>query len=282
MSALRAVHVRRAAALGVLAAGLALAGCFNPFSPRIAPTLGVSKPAPIPNTASGVLRLLEWCYNNKAIAEYSELFTADYQFNFSDRDSAGQDWESRPYTRTDELISTTNLFIGGSATEPAATSIRLTFDKNFFVYADPFFVYYPVPDNTVFRDPSGRRHKSIRTTVSLRIEIDDGSSLEIDGHATFYMVRGDSALIPDDLKAKGFKPDSTRWYIRQWDDETATGGTVALARATGPGRVAGPGDARRLPGLHDTQPSQVASWGAIKAYYRLLATRPTALRPQSP
>ena len=265
MSAPPTPILRRVTALGVLAAGLALAGCFNPFSPRIAPTLGASKPAPIPNTASGVLRLLEWCYNNKAITEYSELFTADYQFYFSDLDSSGLDWQERPYTRTDELISATNLFIGGSATEPAASSIRLTLDRNFFVNVDPYFVYYPVPDNTVLRDPSGRRHKSIRTTVTLRIEIDDGSSLEIDGHATFYMVRGDSALIPDDLKGR-VRQDSTRWFIRRWDDETAQGVGLALARATG--RSAGTAARGRTAASLASQAGAPASWGRIKDYYR--------------
>jgi len=35
-------------------------------------------------------------------------------------------------------------------------------------------------------------------------------------------VRGDSAVIAYDLLRQGVGPDSTRWYLRRRDDETAT------------------------------------------------------------
>lgn len=270
MALVRPSLARRLAALGILAAGLSLAGCFNPFSPRYAPTLGASIPAPKPTSAPGVLRLFEWCYNNKAIAEYRELFTADYQFFFSPRDSAGAEWRGTPFRRADEIISATQLFVGGSAGEPAARSINLKLDPNFFVYPDPDFTYFPEPNRTVPRDPLGRWHKNIRTTVNLRIGTEDGSSIEILGHANFYMIRGDSADIPEELKLLGFKPDSTRWYIRRWDDETASeGGALALApsRGTGPmaARSGSPARASRPAGASEL-PVQ-SSWGAVKDYY---------------
>jgi hypothetical protein len=284
MHRVRPPLARRLAALAVLAVGFSLAGCFNPFSPRFAPTLGASIPAPKPTSAPGVLRLFEWCYNNKAIAEYREIFSADYQFFFSPRDSAGAEWRGTPFRREDELISATQLFVGGSAGEPAARSINLKFDPNFFVYPDPDFTYFPEPNRTMPRDPLGRWHKNIRTTVNLRIGTDDGSSIEILGYANFYMIRGDSADIPEELKLLGFKPDSTRWYIRRWDDETVSeGGTLALV----PSRDAGALAARRSLPAHASgpvlaNPFEQVSWGAIKDYYWRTSGLTARASPQGP
>jgi len=273
----RALRLRPLAASLLVIAGFAAAGCYNPFSPRIAPTLGTSKPAPVPNSASGVLRLFEWCWNNKAIAEYREIFTDDYRFFFSPLDSAGAEWRGTPYTREDELISATNLFVGGSATEPAARSIRLSLDRNFFVYPDPNYTGW---------DLLGRWHKNIRTTVTLLIETADESSIEITGHANFYMIRGDSALIPEELRLRGFGPDSNRWYIRRWDDETAQpeGPLLAGAPVAFPLAAAGSGgfSARREEGVRPvgSLPATSVSWGAVKAYYRrLLGATTTRGRP---
>ena len=285
MNRVRPPFARRIAALGILAAGFSLAGCFNPFSPQLAPTLGISIPAPKPTSAPGVLRLFEWCYNNKAIAEYSEIFSADYQFFFSPRDSAGADGRGTPFRREDELISATQLFVGGVDGEPAARSINLKLDPNFNVRPDPYFAYFPEPNQTMPRDPLGRWHKNIRTTVNLRIGTEDGSSIEILGHANFFMIRGDSADIPEELQLLGFKPDSTRWYIRHWDDETVSEGGV-LARA--PGRGAGPLAARwgspsrvaRPAGASDL-PIQ-SSWGAVKDFYWRVSDVTARARPQGP
>src|SRR5258706_10749354 len=165
MTHFHASRVRPWAAIGVLIAALTLGSCYNPFAPRIAPVLGFSKPAPVPTSASNLLRLFEWCYNNKAITEYREIFTADYRFLFSPLDSAGADYRGIPSTPADEMISTTQLFVGGSADQPAASSIRLSLDKNFFIYPDPDYAQW---------DPTGRWHTNIRTQVVFRIQTGDG------------------------------------------------------------------------------------------------------------
>src|SRR5262245_51608968 len=263
MTVPRMIRRRPLAALVTVAAlGLVLAGCFNPFSPRMAPVLGVSKPAPVPNNPTNLLRLFEWCYNNQAAAEYREIFSDDYRFYLSPTDSSGADWRGRPWTREDELISTTQLFVGGSATEPPASSIHLSLDRNFYPSPDPEFRTWP--DGT-HRDFDGIWHQNIRTTVTLRITTEDGGSTEIQGHANFYVVRGDSAAIPQELYNKGFRPDENRWYIRRWDDETAQEGGLAMAAAL----------ARTVPAARASRPAnafpyQVPSWGSIKAYYRNL------------
>jgi hypothetical protein len=64
------------------------------------------------------------------------------------------------------------------------------------------------------------------------------------------VVRGDSALIPQELVSRGFRPDSTRWYVDQWNDETQVGS--ALSRAFPVSAL----------------PSRGTTWGDILALYR--------------
>lgn len=245
------MHPRLFVALGMLMVLCVLGGCWNPFSPLIAPIHGVSTPPPTPSSAPGVLRLFEWCYNHKASAEYREIFTDDYRFFFSPVDSAGAEYRGTPWTREDELISTTQLFEGGSA-EAAASSISLTLDKNFKVDRD---------ERHASTDPLGRAHKNIRTQVLLNIRTSDGNAIDISGAANFYFVRGDSALIPQELKDRNFGPDSTRWYIQRWDDETAQPGAGAFASL--------PASRSRV--LGSTAPVNL-SWGTVKSFFRQQAT----------
>jgi len=270
MKRILARHLRRGAALAILAAAATLCGCFNPFSPLRA-GVGFSQPAPTPNSATNLLRLFEWCYNNKAIAEYREIFSDDLRFVFSPLDSAGADYRGTPWTREDELISTTNLFVGGSADQPPASSIQLTLDKNFVVYADPDHFQW---------DPLGRWHTNVRTQVVLNIQTGDGNAINISGAAVFYLVRGDSAVIPEELQARGFGPDSNRWYIRRWVDETAQAGPGPLAakpvllrmsdgrRVSPVGGVGGAGASARMQPSAAVDLPMIASWGYVKDYYR--------------
>src|SRR5262245_28833414 len=135
MSRRSAIRSRAAIAVLALSVTTLVTGCFNPFSPRIAPVRGFVTPPPAPTSAPNVLRLFEWCYNNKAIAEYRELFSDDYRFVFNPVDSAGSAYRGSPWTREDELISTTQLFVGGGVEAPAST-ILLNFDRSFYVQPD--------------------------------------------------------------------------------------------------------------------------------------------------
>jgi hypothetical protein len=215
-------QVRRVAA--ALVVGLGLFGCSDksgtPFSPIL--------PGPSPDSPSGVLRLFEWCYDHRNYPRYTELFTADFRFLFSALDTAGQGYRDVPWTRDDELISVAALF-------RTATDIRLTLDQNFNVVADP----------RPGKDP--KWHKTIRSQVVLNVRTNDGSGVDVTGFANFFVVRGDSALIPDDLVARGFVPDSTRWYIERWEDQTALSGGL---RTTNP------------------QATRPVTWGALKVHYR--------------
>lgn len=227
----------------------------------IHPRWPLPSPGPVPNSPANVLRLLEWCYNNRSPAPCRELFTEDFRWLCSPLDSTGAAWRDPPWTRDDELISTTHLFVGGSVDQPPASIIRLLFDRSFFVHPDPFFTHFP--DNTL-RDPSGVWHKSIRTTVTLQIGTDDGNWFEIRGHAAFYFVRGDSALIPEELRLRGFGPDPGRWYIRRWDDETLQDEGLAHTRPQAQGAAA----VATQHAVLDPQPVKNATWCRLKALYR--------------
>lgn len=209
-------RLRRFAQLLAVSALALLCGCFNPFKPRVL-GIGISTPPPVPGSPGGVLRLFEWAYTNRAISEYREIFTDDYRFVFSQLDPAGNAYRTEPFTREDELASATRLFQGSSEQAPAV-SIQLNLDRNFQVRSDRF---YP---------ESGRWRKSIRTSVQLSILDASQVRTDVTGFATFFLVRGDSAVIPDELRQKGFGPDSTRWYIRRWEDETVQFGSPAPAR----------------------------------------------------
>jgi hypothetical protein len=235
------LRLPRLATILVTAAIIASAGCAT----RAVRPPDPVEPAPQPNSASGALRLLEWAYNNRNCEVLRELFTEDFVFRFSSRDSAGADYRTSPWTLVEEFISTCHLFDGGSAEAPAS-SITLLFDRNLTVLPDPRYLA---------SDPVGRWHKTIATQVLLNIRTTDGSTADISGQAIFYFVRGDSALIPEELRNRGWGPDSTRWWIQRWDDETVqdSGGGLATAGSGAP----------LLRGL----PSRQATWGGIKVLY---------------
>jgi len=260
-----------AAAVVILA--FVAGGCWNPFMPEVAGR-GISEPPPAPNSATNVVRLLEWCYKHRSFSDYRELFTADYRFVFSTRDSAGRNYPAEtPWTRDDELESTRKLFEGGDANQLAATSITLALDKNFTVLNDP----RPGKNNPLQR-------KSITTQVNLTITTTDGASTNVFGSVTFYLVRGDSANIPQELVDLGFGPDPNRWYIEQWLDNTNGTGAVAGARmgpvlarligapaAVRPSAV-GVAPTTAAPVRNPAAPAEdlpyYASWGLVKTWFR--------------
>lgn len=252
-SALRRIRSHASWLLFAAVIALCAGGCFNPFSPLVATTRGVSSSPPVPNSAQNVLRLFEWCWNNRAIAEYREIFTDDYRFAFAVTDSAGNAFRDRELNREDELTTANNLFVEGSANAPPANSISLSFDRNLLA----------LPDSRPGKN--GRWHKEIRTQVTLNIRAGD-VAYDVTGALRFFVTRGDSALIPKELKDRGFGRDSTRWYIERLEDETAQSSTVVYGpppEATTAGlareQSAGPLRAALL--------SEFVSLGYIKALY---------------
>jgi hypothetical protein len=253
------LRIPRAACLVLLLALPAgTAGCFNPFDPLISARRGVSAPPPVPIDPRSTLLLFKWCWENRAIDEYRELFTDDYVFVFSQQDSAGNAFREVPWRRTDEMASTTNIFVGGSATEPPADRITLDFTNTLNEFPSSFPGHHP------------KWHREIRAEVNLRVQRGE-SALEVRGPGLFFFVRGDSAALPEELIQRGFGPDSTRWYIQRWEDETvATSAGAFSARRVTTSTSAGGAQVEVSQPL--PLPPSLATWGAIKAYF--LAARP--------
>ena len=241
---------------------LGVNGCFNPFAPRLAPTTGIYVPPPTPNSPQNVIRLFEWCWNNRDITVYREIFTDDFRFIFALGDSAGNMFREDPVTREMELNIANNLFVGGGAAAPAS---------NIALILDP--TIRALPDSRPGKN--AKWHNEIVTSVDLTIKTEDGAEYRILGNARFFVVRGDSALIPAEL---GFGPDSTRWYIDQWHDETLQGPAamapadpveLRAARTSGPLAVTAVAGAPRRTAF-TAAPSPLPfemSWGKLNALY---------------
>jgi hypothetical protein len=226
-------------------------GCSNGGSLDAARLLRPPAPVgPAADSPTAMLRLFEWVYNTKADGTHRTLFTEDFRFDFDPVDSAGLAYQTTPWGRDDELASATHLFVGGKVDQSPAISVVFTLDRNLIVTPDPRCIAW---------DPDGRWHASVRTQLYLRFQCPDGAAFDISGAATFSLVRGDSALIPEDLIARGFRPDSTRWWIGRCLDETAHG--------DGGGGGAARPSARRPPPLK-AQPSRPFTWGMVKVLYR--------------
>jgi hypothetical protein len=208
-----------AAAASLALAIFAAAGCFNPFRPTVSNGPTFVAPAPVPDSPQNVVLLFKWCWENRDYNKYRTIFTADYQFAFALTDSAGSAYRSTPWVRDDEMLSAQHLFVGGSATEPAASTITLTFNSTLTPQPDlrPGKTY-PV-------------HQSINiSSLTLIVQKPDGTGYQVSGGALFYLVRGDSALIPSDIN---LRPDANRWYIERWEDQTNQGAIASALRRAG-------------------------------------------------
>jgi hypothetical protein len=203
-----------------LATALAVTGCFNPFSPEIV-TQRVTSVAPAPSSPQNAVKLFEWCWKNRGVEEYRELFTDDYTFQSAELDSAGNTTRDVLTRRDDEVETAQNMFVG-SAERPPAQKITLNFDDNL------------VPFDDTRPGKNGKWHKTVRTSVDLKVEVEEGNILEVNGHALFFLTRGDSAAIPKELIDRGFKPDSLRWWIDRWEDETINVGGAPQLRGARP------------------------------------------------
>jgi hypothetical protein len=233
---MRAAFVR---ILIVAIAALGLAGCASEH--RVTGPLPARPTAPpSPDSPANAIRRFEWGWNNREPESFRQLLAGDFRFVFALGDSAGNAFRDDPIGREEMLVCLQHLFVTGGVA-PRATSIVLTLD--------PALV--PLPDSRPGRDP--KWHKEILTSVDLTIRTEDLDEFRVTGNARFFVVRGDSAVIPAELAAEGAGPDSTRWYLQEWRDETLTAGGTTLR--TSPA----------LPqGGHNT------TWGDILALYSLV------------
>jgi hypothetical protein len=257
--------VKRTLIIMLLAAGTALAatGCFNPFRPLVGTEVVIAEPAPAATSAVGVLNRFRWCWVNRRIAEYEELFTDDFQFAFSDVEAV----DNLPIPRWEEIDIARKLFVDGTTSEPRAKRIDLDFSS----------ALRQLPDQRPGKVSTW--HKQINTGVVLRAELADDIWL-VQGDVTFYMTRGDSALIPQVLLDRGFTKDSKRWYIDRWEDKTSSGEggaslietLLARARAQAPGgapHARAASSPLAATGTTQTPGTEIrVSWGGLMSLYR--------------
>ena len=224
---MRSASVR---ALLVAVVVLCLAGCSTEH--RVTGPLPWQPPAA--NSPSNAIRLFEWGWNHRDLGAFRDVLTGDFRFVFALGDSAGNQFRDDPIGREDLLACLEHLFTGGGSSPPA-TSITLNLDPTLRA----------LPDSRPGKNPTW--HKEIVTSVDLTIKTGGDQEYRIMGNARFFVVRGDSAVIPAEL-AVG--PDSTRWYIQQWNDETLMGAGGTL---------------RALPAM--PQPAHNTTWGDVLALY---------------
>jgi hypothetical protein len=243
MSAVR-LAPRRLTRLVLATLALFVLGCSNSsdvpsaFARRFGapPT---STPGPRADSPAGAVKLLQWCWESRSLARYREVFSDDFRFAFALADSVGNPYWGNPWTREDELLSAEHIF-------DASSSITLVFDGDLV----------PQPDSRPGKSYPWHQQVQVQN-LTLTIYWNDGSGYRITGGGLFFIARGDSAVIPEDLFNRGFRPDMNRWYIERWEDRTNVGASAAMA--LGGGGAAAP--SRSLPGYSPT-------WGRIKVLYR--------------
>lgn len=195
----------------VIAAALFAAATFGCSTKHtVAPV--ASSPAPPPNTPANVVKRIEWDWQHRD-THYMSLLTDDFRFVFAEGDSGSGQWNYTPWDRVVESSAIYAMFDAGSL-PPRLVSFSFDLDPTFDT----------MPDPRPGKDP--KWHKAIRSHVNVVADLDLGSGLErrvITGGSLFFLVRGDSAMIPPDLVLEGVRPDSTVWWLERWEDETLVG-----------------------------------------------------------
>jgi hypothetical protein len=224
--------IARALALAALSTGLP--GCGKETATAPAPPQ-----PPVAGSPKNALLALQWAAEHRDFAVMRTLFADDFVFVFAAQDSAGNAYRDTPWTREDELAFWLHLFEGGS-TEPPADRITLDYTNTLTTF----------PSSRPGHHPTW--HKEVRAEVNLRIQRGE-SSLEVRGPSMFFFVRGDSAAIPQELIDEGYLPDSTRWWIERWEDETISSAATFVLRGPAPATP---------------NPTRAFTWGTIKVLYR--------------
>jgi hypothetical protein len=141
-------------------------------------------------------------------AEYAKLLTGDFRYRFSV--SADPELVNLypNWGRTDEIAAMTHLFHGFTNANdiaiPGASTIQLSL--NGVQYAGD-------PDHA---DSTAHYGRVIITALDGEFEVPDVSDplvYSISSRHELFVVRGDAAVLP-----AGAIADSTRWYLRRWDD----------------------------------------------------------------
>jgi hypothetical protein len=194
---------------------------------------------PAASSPEGLMNAFVWSNQNLSIDGYRTLFTADYRFGFAAFDTSGNPYHGNPWTRDDELAYFQNLVNGVPPDSLPARSLILVFSG------------LHVENDTRAGKYDPERRKRVTAHVNLAVETVGDTWFSVSGLSVFYVVRGDSANIPDDLERR---PDPGVWYIERWEDQGAG--------------IAGAATAHARPAPHRALPGRTYTWGWLKTLYR--------------
>ena len=177
----------------------ALVGC----STRVVAPAPAEEP-PAASSAAGAVSRLAWGFSHKDLDVVRGLLADDFLFITAATDSAGNP-TSVPNDRTWFLAALAALM-------DSSSTVSFVLDGNLVAF----------PDSRPGRNPTW--HRQVRTPVHVVIR-GSGSigDFDVTGNALFFAIRGDSAAIPQELRARGAMPDSTRWWLDRYEDETLAG-----------------------------------------------------------
>lgn len=170
----------------------------------------VRDPAPSSNSPIEAAKRIEWDWNNLD-PHYNDMLTDDFVFVPASSDTIGHFGVSDPWTREVERIALQRMF-DRQAGVPKLLDLALHFDPALVAMPDPRPGMTP------------KFHRVVRTNLDLLADVAVGGGMterwNVAGASLLYFVRGDSAAIPQDLVERGFRPDSTQWWLERWEDET--------------------------------------------------------------
>ncbi len=183
--------------LALLAATAALASC-NGSTPdgdwSLAPRGVVGLGRSGGSRPESALESLERCWDRRSAECYGELLTEDFRLVC---DPSG----SETRTRYEELEAAVAFL-------RTHRRVRLRFDRNLTA----------LPDERPGKDAGW--HRVVITRIALRAWSPAGNPRVLSA-ARFYLVRGDSAHIPEELRASGIGPDPQRWWIERCELDSA-------------------------------------------------------------
>jgi hypothetical protein len=247
-------NLQRIAPLFALFVLLALAGCGSDDNPTrpVPPADGLPAGTPAADTPAHFAQRLEATWESQVETEYAKLLTDDFHFRFSVSSDPllvgayGNNWK-----RAEEIDALTHLFHGfanaASDTIPGASTIDITMTGVQYV------------NDLEHSDSTAQYKKVVITSFDATIQVPAASEpvvYQISSRQELYLVRGDAAALP-----AGAVADSTRWYVRRWDDLSV--GSLA----------------RKGPITHA---ARAASLGSMKALYHDLPTPPDGLPVGTP
>lgn len=181
--------------------------------------------APVWSTPVAAANAVASIWSSRDDTHYAALLTEDFRFVFAPDDTLG----ATPWSREDERIATGNVF-RGTGTQPAASTVTVSFDPNLTSFGDTRPGKNPI------------WHRTVLTRVNMQV-VAGANTYTVGGYHQFYLVRGDSAAIPPDQVVAGVGPDSTRWWLERWEEQ---GDFIPLR----------------------SMPAETFSWWALKHLYR--------------